>query len=274
MLRGPEPGREYSLEGPTHIIGRDLEAQVSVADPGLSRHHARISRTAHGDYLRDLESTNGTLVNGEKIETVHVLEEGDRIQLGRSTVLRYSRRDRLEQRAAEELYERSVRDPLTHLYNRRYLDDRLPSELAYAKRHGEHLTVLLLDLDHFKRINDRFGHQRGDQVLREVARRLQQTVRLEDVVARYGGEEFAIVALGIDELGARTFAERLRGTIGGAPIEDEHGALEVTVSIGLADSVVTGETKARALFAAADAALYEAKRKGRNRVEVAHGPER
>jgi len=269
VLRGPEPGRVYPLESAQHVIGRSPEVAISIADPGLSREHASINRTAHGDFLGDLGSTNGTLVNGEKLSDHHALRDGDRIQLGRGTLLRYSRCDELEQVAAQAIYERTVRDDLTQLYSRRYIDDRLPAELAYAARHRVDLCVLLIDVDEFKHVNDTHGHLAGDRVLRSLARCFEGVVRSEDVLGRYGGEEFAVIALGNDHGAGLTLAERLRRAVEQLEIPWEDGALPITISVGMAHNFTTGQGTAEGLFAASDAALYEAKRKGRNRVESA-----
>jgi diguanylate cyclase (GGDEF)-like protein len=264
VLRGPDPGREYLLQGATHEIGRDPEAEIPIGDPGLSRRHARISSTPQGDFVGDLGSTNGTRVNGRRLEGNHLLVDGDRIELGEKTILRYGVRDHLEQEAARRQYELSVRDGLTGLYNRRHLDDRLPGQFAYAFRHKVDLCVLLIDVDHFKQINDGYGHAAGDEALRRLGQTLRSTVRREDLLARYGGEEFAIVALGIDHNGGLAFAERLRASAEAVQIEWKGERLPITISIGVANNHTSGHATPEALFAAADNALYEAKLRGRN----------
>jgi two-component system cell cycle response regulator len=266
VLRGPEPGREYVLKAATYEIGRDPEADIPIADAGLSRRHARINRTALGEYVSDMGSTNGTRVNGRPLDGYHPLAEADRIALGEKTILRFGRRDRLEQQAARRQYELIVRDGLTGLYNRRYLDDRLPGQFAYAVRHDVDLCVLMLDVDLFKEINDARGHQAGDEALRGLGEVLQKTVRREDILARYGGEEFAIVALGIDHNGGLAFAERLRSRVESMQLSWKGEPLPITISVGVAHNRTSGQTTVEGLFAAADAALYEAKRGGRNRV--------
>jgi diguanylate cyclase (GGDEF)-like protein len=158
-----------------------------------------------------------------------------------------------------------IRDPLTQLFNRRQLDERLKTEFAYARRHDTSLHALMVDLDHFKPINDRFGHQAGDRVLREVARCLEHVLRIEDVVGRYGGEEFLIAIRGVDELGARALGERLRSTIAGLGIKHLDRPVPVTVSIGIGELRASHES-AEDLLRAADQALYEAKAGGRDQV--------
>lgn len=169
---------------------------------------------------------------------------------------------------ARELYESSIRDPLTGVHNRRYFDSRLQEELAFARRHDAVVGLILLDVDHFKKVNDQHGHPVGDQVLVAVAGVFSQSVRREDLVARIGGEEFAVLVRGVGIEGLRALADRLRRATEDHSIERSGGTLSVTVSAGCA--TVHGETADAAhLVGAADARLYEAKRAGRNRVVAA-----
>ncbi len=268
VLSGPHPGAVFSLDRAVMVIGRSQEVDIKIADTGLSRSHAQVKEGADGFYLEDLGSTNGTFVNGERLTSEAKLEDGDRLQIGEKTVLRFSMHDRLEQEAARQVYEMTVRDPLTRLHNRRHLDERLQGEFAYATRHKTSLSVLVVDVDHFKRVNDTLGHPAGDAVLQALASALQRIVRTEDVLARFGGEEFVIVARGIDEKGAAAFAERIRGSIEAMTIPWQDDQLKVTVSIGLAHMEQKRYPGPDALVAAADGALYQAKRSGRNRVEA------
>src|SRR5205085_10444895 len=142
-------------------------------------------------WVEDLQSRNGTFVNGTRITVVVELKDGDKIQLGRASVLRFGFHDDLDESFHENLLSSALRDGLTKLFNKRYLMDRLDSELKFALRHQTTLSLLLLDLDHFKKINDTRGHLAGDMVLANVAGNLAKAVRNEDVVARYGGEEMA-----------------------------------------------------------------------------------
>jgi diguanylate cyclase (GGDEF)-like protein len=165
----------------------------------------------------------------------------------------------------------SVRDGLTGVYNRRYFNDRLASEFAYAIRHRTPLCVILGDIDHFKVINDTHGHAVGDLVLRRVAGELQASVRTEDLVARFGGEEFVVMTRGIDAEGAKAFAERIRAIIARAVINAESTRVPVTMSLGVAHTQNAPDVNtADMLIESADVALYAAKRGGRNRVEVAY----
>ncbi len=265
MVTGPEPGALFVLEDET-ILGRGAEAQTRIDDQGLSREHARITR--HGDHysLEDLDSTNGTFLNDRRVTFRTPLCDGDRIRIGKQVLLRFRLQDEEELEHAQQLYRSAVRDPLTDLFNRRYLDERLTAEFAYACRHQTPLVVLLLDVDHFKRVNDNFGHPVGDAVLRVVGATVGKVVRTEDLAARYGGEEFCVVARGIQKNQALVLAERLRITIERLTIRFDDQDLKVTASIGVATLVGSNYDRVEELLAAADAALYAAKREGRNRV--------
>jgi diguanylate cyclase (GGDEF)-like protein len=168
---------------------------------------------------------------------------------------------------SHRLYELSVLDGLTNIYNRRYLDQRLSQELADSIRHEKPLTVALLDLDHFKKLNDGYGHQAGDQVLCELTGLLSQELRQHDVLARYGGEEFALILSGTSGIDGLQLGERLRALVEARDFFYKNQKLPVTISLGLATFPENGQDK-MTLLRAADKALYRAKESGRNRVEA------
>jgi diguanylate cyclase (GGDEF)-like protein len=169
---------------------------------------------------------------------------------------------------AHELYESAVRDTLTKAHNRRYFIERIGSEIAYSRRHSTPLSLVLFDLDHFKRINDDHGHLAGDAVLREVAGLVARMIRLEDVFARFGGEEFVVLTRGIEHDGAGRFSERLRAAIEKLEIVAEGAEHKVTISAGYATAseLPPAERNAEALIRLADERLYTAKTSGRNRI--------
>jgi two-component system cell cycle response regulator len=175
-----------------------------------------------------------------------------------------SRATEPEAKYAHQMYQVALRDGLTGAYNRRYLDERLLSEMAFAQRHRIPLGLLMLDLDHFKMVNDTFGHQAGDAVLQRFHALLEEQVRTEDVVARYGGEEFAVLCREADEGSAAVVAERLRRAVEGAAFEYDGQSIPVTVSIGVAISLDVNVDGPESLVRQADLALYQAKEAGRN----------
>ncbi|HET7452127.1 MAG TPA: diguanylate cyclase [Thermoanaerobaculia bacterium] len=171
-----------------------------------------------------------------------------------------------------ELAQLAATDPLTGLPNRRAFDVNLQREVEGARRHGDALSLVLLDVDEFKPVNDRFGHDVGDEVLREIGRRLRLSCRTGDTVARIGGEEFALILTRTGGEGAVSVAERTRAAISGSPAATSVGALSVTVSAGIASAGGPIAFDPQELYRAADDALYEAKRAGRNRVSMASRP--
>jgi diguanylate cyclase (GGDEF)-like protein len=218
--------------------------------------------------VRDLESTNGTFVNGSRV-TQAALRDGDKIQLGSATILRYSLQDELEETFQRQMYESALLDGLTRAYNKRYFLSRLDSEVAYALRHKTLLSLVLFDIDLFKKINDTHGHQAGDFVLSAVSEVVANTVRREDVFSRYGGEEFSVISRGIDREGAVAFGERLRRRVDQRPFLYQGASIPVAISVGVVEMQAHGCRDATQLVRAADEALYQAKADGRNRVVMA-----
>jgi diguanylate cyclase (GGDEF)-like protein len=172
----------------------------------------------------------------------------------------------------EALRDLAAHDPLTGLWNRAGLIDRLDRELARVRRGGSSLAVVIADLDHFKLVNDRYGHLAGDEVLRSAARRMQETLRPYDTAGRYGGEEFLLILPDCDRENAVRLAERVRQRIRGEPVDTDDAAIPLTVSLGVAVARPGVSSDATSLIAAADQALYRAKETGRDRVEVAPDP--
>lgn len=266
-LQGSQPGAVFSLRGHGGVIGRKGGAEVALVDASVSWEHARISVESGSVYLEDLSSRNGTFVNEQRIRERTRLDDGDYLRLGgNGTVLKFSMMEEFEEQALRTLFELTLRDPLTRLYNRRYFDERLLSEFTFAQRRGTELGLLLIDIDHFKHFNDTYGHQVGDVVLRLVASSIQRLMRPEDVLARYGGEEFVVIARGTSLRNVHILGERLCHQIQALVLELPDPELRVTVSIG-ASAIDPGAVKGSAdeLLRTADQAVFEAKAAGRNR---------
>ncbi|BDG03667.1 GGDEF domain-containing protein [Anaeromyxobacter oryzae] len=262
LVAGPAAGLRVPLDGEV-VLGRDARCEVPLDADDVSRWHARIVPDGAGHRVVDLGSTNGTLVNGREIESAP-LAPGDRIQLG-SCLARYLRAGDDEERELASLAAVARRDALTGLANRRAFDEALAREVARARRAGTPLAAAILDVDHFKRVNDGHGHATGDRVLAEVAARARAVLRAGDLLARIGGEELAALLPGADLAGAAELAERIRRAVAGAPITAGPAALQVTASLGCA-VLAPDDADGGALLARADARLYEAKRAGRDRV--------
>jgi diguanylate cyclase (GGDEF)-like protein len=247
-------------------IGRNRDADIHVTDVGVSRNHMSIVREGALYFVEDRASVNGTFVNSRRV-TREELANGDCIQLGPRVSFRFSLMDEAQEGVLSRLYDSSVRDPLTGVYNRRHLDARLAGEIAHAVRHGENVSVVFFDIDYFKNVNDRHGHAAGDEVLRVVADIAKRTIRVEDVLARYGGEEFAVVLRDTPVAGAHVLAERIRRRVAETTIPVAHVAVGVTLSFGCASLDCAPSATVAALVQAADRRLYRAKRDGRNRVD-------
>jgi diguanylate cyclase (GGDEF)-like protein len=270
VLAGPQMGEMHVLpHGEVRVIGRKQGCDIRLDDDGVSRRHCSVQVTDEGLLLRDLQSANGTYVAGERIAE-RVLKDGDRFEIGISSALKFELADDLEASFQRQLSEAVLREPLTGLYNRRHFRERFSAELAASSRHNRALSLLLVDIDHFKRVNDEHGHVYGDKVLQMVAGILANLVRTEDVVARYGGEEFVVLAREADINGATVLAERLRAGVERARCLADGKELSVTVSIGVTISIgavqASVEMTQEELLKAADEALYTAKQQGRNRV--------
>ena len=265
-LTGLATGTVFKLPRGAALIGRAQDCAVRLLDDGVSRQHARITQDGPAIWLEDLESRNGTYLNSARITTRVKVTDGDKVQVGRSTVLRFAYHDELDDSFHATLLSSALRDPLTGLFNKRYLMDRLDSELKFARRHETALSLLMLDIDHFKAFNDTHGHLAGDAVLANLAGVLTQAVRNEDVVARFGGEELAVVlrAIGIEP--AHQLGERLRKLIEQSVTVHNGRSLHATTSIGVAGFPADRVDSVDAFVEAADQALYRAKRAGRNRV--------
>ncbi|HNX97402.1 MAG TPA: GGDEF domain-containing protein [Candidatus Aminicenantes bacterium] len=265
-------GKTFSFSQNDLVIGRDPECHVPLHDERVSRNHCRM--TVVGDEgieqitICDLGSTNGTLVNGEPMKQRAILP-GDRIEVG-STVLRVGTSDDLEQRYQARLFNMATLDPLTGVFTKRYIHNALDNQVRVARRNHRQFCILLLDIDDFKRINDRFGHLIGDEWLKMVGFTVNRLLREQDMVGRIGGEEFLVILPETPLKGAVTLADRIRQQIAELELTTPLGLVTATISIGVALFPDHGE-EGRLLTARADEAMYQAKGAGKNRVFGADG---
>ncbi len=264
MLSGGDVGRIFPLEGCECTIGRSHRASIKIEDDSISRVHCRFALEGDEVTVEDLGSSNGTYVNGARVERA-VLHDGDKIRVGEVSILKFTFHDRLDESFQRHMYNAALKDALTNSFNKRHFLDCLDKEIRYASRHRSPLCLVIVDLDHFKQVNDSHGHLAGDEVLAKVAQLAQTGLRAEDVFARYGGEEFGIIARGITLEQGGMVAERLRQRVAASPIAAAGRALAITLSAGVA-AWQPHMTEAQKLIEAADEALYQAKRGGRNRV--------
>ncbi len=273
VLTGGQMGELFKIDGPEVTVGRGVQCAIRLEDASVSRQHLRIEERAGQHYAIDLESANGTFVNGEPLHAPVLLQDGDKIGLGRMIILRYTYQDEYDEAFQRQLYNAALRDGLTRAYNKRYLLERIKVELAFAKRHHEPLAICMIDADHFKRVNDVYSHPAGDKILIEIVRTIQGTIRQEDIIGRYGGEEFLLICRGIDAERCYVVANRIRMLIEKQLFSFNHQIIPVTVSIGVAAFPDAGIDSTEDLIAAADTALYQAKAQGRNRVNCYQPPD-
>ncbi|HET9033034.1 MAG TPA: GGDEF domain-containing protein [Dokdonella sp.] len=263
VLQGQRLGQRINLGDEPLIIGRAPEADFQIIERSVSRAHCRITREPAGYRIKDLDSTNKTFLNDQPIIEAE-LKDGDHLGIG-SYVLKFMDRSSVEARYHEELYQLATADPLTDLYNRRQFLELIDREIVRAANYKRPLSLLIIDLDHFKLINDEFGHPNGDLVLKRVALCLRGHSREESIVARIGGEEFAVVLPEHDLAQAEEFAESLRRALSELEFTLNDTAKKITVSIGAANWK-PGMTSTGDLMQAADEQLYRAKQGGRNLV--------
>lgn len=263
VLQGQRLGQRINLGEEPLTIGRAPEAEFQIVERSVSRAHCRITREPAGYRIKDLDSTNKTFLNDQPIIEAE-LKDGDHIAVG-SCVLKFMDRSSVEARYHEELYQLATADSLTDLYNRRQFLELIDREIARATNYKRPLSLLIMDLDHFKSVNDKYGHPSGDLVLKKVAMVLRGQAREEFIVARIGGEEFAIVLPESRLEQSVEFAERLRIAISELEFSLNDEIKQITVSIGAA-TWLNGMSATGDLMRAADEQLYRAKQGGRNRV--------
>lgn len=253
------------LEGTAMNVGRGSENHLVLDSDSVSRRHARFERRGRHWYVTDLGSTNGTYINDDP-EPVRErqLRRGDQVKIG-DTIFKYLSGTDIEAQYHETIHKVMMVDGLTGASNRRHLMEQLTREIPRARRHGRPLGLLMLDIDHFKKINDTFGHLAGDHVLKEVSHVMQSRLRPDDVLGRYGGEEFTVVLPETDLAGAMALGEDIRKLIENAKITFDGEPISVTISIGAA-ILANPAWDAAQFVKAADEKLYAAKRGGRNRV--------
>ncbi len=265
FLSGPLMGKMHRLEEGSVVLGRIGEVNIPINDLGISRRHCEIEYRRGSAILRDLGSTNGTFLNGQRV-TESELRDGDKIQISSATIFKYAQQDQIENVFHEELYKMATIDALTGAYNKRTFEERMREEFSYCVRNHVPLSLILFDIDHFKKVNDTYGHPTGDYVLARICDLAKTIIRNEDILARYGGEEFALVLKATDAPGAMILAERLRQLVESSHFAFEGKDVKITLSAGVVTLTKENFENWEAMLKAADEHLYKSKNSGRNRV--------
>ncbi len=252
------------LDGET-VVGRNPDCTIPLEFQGISRKHFKAIIKHETCIVEDMGSSNGTFVNNTKLEGQKTLQKGDMVKLG-SIALKYLPKGDTERLTYDKLHKEANTDGLTKCYNKMYFNNKLDLEVKKSKITGNPLSLIIFDLDHFKNLNDNFGHDAGDYVLKEMASLLRDNgIRKGDTFARYGGEEFVVLLPKTNLKQAFEIAERLRKLVAKNEFVYDNNRLPVTASIGVADYRQGVETGAD-LFKRADSAVYKSKEGGRNQV--------
>jgi two-component system, cell cycle response regulator len=257
-------GKRFVLEHNPTRVGRGADNHVVLDGDSVSRRHAQFRQQGTYWVVVDDGSTNGTYCNDEQISREVVLKNGDRVKIG-PTIFKFLSGTDVEAQYHEEIYRMTIIDGLTQIFNKRYLHEALEREIIRGRRHDRDLSILMFDIDHFKRINDVHGHLAGDYVLKEVARVVQSRIRRDEVFARYGGEEFAIILPETSLPGAVALGETLRQKVADNHFVFQADSIRVTISLGAA-LLQENDRNAQDIIKRADEKLYLAKRSGRNRL--------
>ncbi len=265
VVGGELNGSIFNLESGDTVVGRNPDCTIALDFHGVSRKHFTITVDDSDATVTDAGSANGTYLNNLKLDKPTLLKRGDILKIG-SIAMKYLPKGDPERLTYDKLHEEANTDGLTKCYNKMYFNNQLEMEVKKSKVTGKPLTLIIFDLDHFKKLNDNFGHDAGDYVLKEKARLIRDNgIRQGDTFARYGGEEFCILLPNTNLKQGFEIAERLRKLVEKHEFLYDGKRLPVAASIGVADyrqGVNTGTD----LFKRADSAVYKSKEGGRNQV--------
>ncbi len=261
-------GKHFVLERKRTGIGREKANDIAISDGKVSKAHCEISviRSSRGVEqigILDLDSTNGTYVNGETVVQM-TLKAGDKIKVG-GTILQLSYSDEIEREYHAKLFDFAARDALTGMYNKRFIVNELENYCRIARRSNRVFSIIMLDIDDFKQINDRYGHLAGDEYLKRIAGLFQGTLREQDIAGRIGGEEFLVILPETTIEGAFQLAVRIRKGVEDFVLSLQNQEIRTTISAGVCQ-YERGLREVKELLDLADQAMYEAKKSEKNKV--------
>ncbi len=269
LLVGPVEniGKQWSLQNDQMIIGRASMSHILIREPSVSKSHAKIFVEDENIFIQDLEATNKTFINGKGLIPLakNKLENNDQIKIG-NVILKFLERGNVENISASKAFRKSLFDPLTKVYNKGAFSSQAPEEFKKARRLGMCFCLIIFDLDHFKSINDNYGHTIGDYVLKETCRVISsELIRSNDFFARFGGEEFCILLTGTSLEQAVKKAEKMRTLVQNHIFKFQDKEFSITVSFGVTD-MKPEDKEWKDMFDRADSYLYQSKEGGRNKV--------
>lgn len=260
-------GKHFNFSQGPILLGRDKSNSICLEDEKVSKVHCEVSFMQNRDLeqviIKDLDSTNGTFVNGELIKQA-VLKSGDKIDIG-DTVLRFNYNDDLEEQYHSKLFTFAATDALTGLYNRRYTINELDNQTKIARRNNRIFSLIIIDIDDFKQINDNHGHLTGDDYLKKFAFVLKRALREQDTCGRIGGEEFLVILPETVQEGAVNLANRIREQIEKTELIVQGHIVKTTISAGVSQ-FDRHASESREILKMADMALQKAKRSGKNTI--------
>jgi len=265
IIHGKDKGKIFPFLSVV-TIGRGNGADFIINDELVSRVHIKVSHNNNVFIVEDLNSTNGTYIEANRIERF-TTTPGTVVHIGNSQLV-FSLKSVAQIDTEKELYKAATTDGLTKISNRLWFMKRADEEIVYAQNKALPLTMIMMDIDFFKRVNDNFGHQAGDSVLRQTAAILLQHKREADLLGRYGGEEFVLLLKGITTEKSKLVAERIRQSIESADFIYNNQKIPITISLGICTMPANNILDLNNCILIADKLLYKAKANGRNRLEI------
>ncbi len=272
LLVGPASsiGKQWQLEGTDAVIGRSPSSTIFIDDRSVSKSHCKFIIRGTETLVMDLESTNKTIINSQPLPplTTVKLKNNDQIKVG-NVIFKFLEKGNIESVSHKKTFDRGQIDAMTGAYNKGALEAYAPEAIKRSDLIGKPLSLIVFDIDHFKKVNDTYGHAPGDFVIKEISRLVKdKLIRNEDFFSRFGGEEFVLILSATPVAIAGDVAERIRTTIESHKFEFEGTTIPITVSLGVSMRQPGGEDW-EALFKKGDDALYKSKNRGRNQVSIA-----
>lgn len=266
---GSQLGKRFPLDSDAMTVGRSPQTDICIDEPSVSRRHSKITLQGENVSVEDLGSSNGTFINDKKIESATELNDQDMVRLG-TILFKFFANENIDGIIHDKIYRMATIDAGTQIFNKKYLLETIKSEFKYSKSYNLDLSIIYYDLDHFKKVNDNYGHAAGDQILKEGSEVIKASLRKNDILCRFGGEEFIVILPNTKLDKAAELAERIRMAIENHvfELEDEQKKSvkhRQTISLGVSQLDKSMETESD-LLDSADRKLYQSKKNGRNQV--------